>query len=140
MLFPEQQREAVKRRLRETREKKWNMSQAEMAEFLRGRLDPEEKTYPSERTYVRWESLNSNELPQSRQKLAAVANVMDFDLAEFVAAEDSDTAVGQFLVVRRLDRLIELAEETNSLLRERRDLLQQMVGEDAAPLPPSLNG
>lgn len=100
-------RREIKRRLRERRETRWHFSQQEMAEFLRSRLDPSERKYPSERTYVRWESLNSNELPQSWKKLMAVASIMDVELGDLIAStEPGETP--DFLVLRRLDEVLEV--------------------------------
>lgn len=90
------------------------MSQAEMAEYLRLKLaavndsgEEEVGKYPTERTYARWESLNSQELPQSWKKLTAVASAMSVDLSDLIAPmEPGETP--QFLVIRRLDTIIDI--------------------------------
>lgn len=131
----DQLRKELKQRLRETREQRWHMSQAEMAEFLRGRLDPHEHKYPSERTYVRWESLNSNELPQSWKKLTAIASVMDVDLSDLIAPVESGETP-QFLILRRLDEMIEGQARIEALLTRNSEYLRRLSGEDASPPSP----
>jgi transcriptional regulator with XRE-family HTH domain len=108
----------VKRLLRQTRERRWRMTQAEMAELLRYHLDPENRGYPSDRTYARWESLKSKELPQSWKKLTAVASVMEIDLTDIAAPEDLDELPTG--VVQRLDEIIEQLKHIAALLEARR--------------------
>lgn len=107
-------RQEIKRRLRETRETRWHMSQEEMAEMLRQRLNLEEGSYPSVRSYVRWESLASPELPQGK-RLNQVVSVMDIDVSDLMGPV-AEGETPQFLVLRKMDEILQALQRIEAKL------------------------
>lgn len=109
-------RREFKRRMRQTREQRWNFSQEEMARHIREKLlDPSNENYPGLRTYARWESETESKdyLPPTVEKLRELAGIMGFEINDLLYPQEIPS---QFAIARRLDDLVASQDRANEVV------------------------